>query len=225
MRRHEDIFHMCAALFLACLAAASQQAGACSDVTSERHITRTRPVATVPEGAVQLQVDVPYDEDDLRSRNSGSVVLPVRKVTNGTYTGNSVRLSYVNRTSCEYFGPTGSNLYVVVYPLIYDEGDPVKDDAGNPIIEVIRYNYNTDPKYIGIVSPPPDGPGDLMTERKIYSCIRRGGNKGETMNNCASAKNPDGLYRLYNSWILWLSLACVTCIAAVFIVTKRRISK
>lgn len=221
MRHHEDIFRMCLTLFLATLAAASRPAVACSDISSEYHITRARPVASVPEGAVQLQVDVPYEEDDLRSRDSGSVVLPVRKVANGTYTGNSVRLSYINRTSCEYFGPTGSNLYVVVYPLIYDEGDPVKDDAGNPIIEVIRYNYNTDPKYIGIVSPPPYGPGDIMTERKVYSCVRRGSYTDEAMDKCLAAKNPDALYRLRQSWIFWLSVAGAVCISIVFVAIKR----
>ncbi len=198
---------------------------ACSDGQFESHVTRSRAVATVPAGAIQLQVDVPYNEDELRSLDEGKVTLPVKRVLHGSFEQKSIELDFNNMTSCDYFGPTGKGLYVVVNPWLYDEGDPVKDVSGNPIVDVIRYNWSVDPSYQGKLATFPDGPADVLKERKMFSCVRRGHETEQAIVKCTAAKNPDSLYRPTSTFVLWLGAALTVMGAGAFAVRKMVVAK
>jgi hypothetical protein len=176
----------------------------------ESHVTRDRPVVTVPVGAIQLQVDVPYNEDELRSLRQGQVTLPVKSVLHGSYEDNSIDIDFLNSTSCDYFGPTGQNLYIVVSPLLYNEGDSVKNDDGKALVDVIRYNSNIDPLFQGKLEPFHDGPVDILKERKIFSCVRRGKETEEAFTKCVDAENPDNLYKQGNAGAYWLAAGILT---------------
>jgi hypothetical protein len=183
---------------------------ACTAANFESHVTRDRPVATVPAGAIQLQIDVPYNEDELRLLRRGQVTLPVKNVLHGSYEDNSIDIDFINYTSCDYFGPTGQNLYIVVYPLLYDEGDPVKNNNGKDLVDVIRYNSNIDPLFQGKLEPSRDGPVDILKERKIFSCVRRGKETEEAFTKCVDAENPDNLYKQGNAGAYWLAAGFLT---------------
>lgn len=194
---------------------------ACIDGQFESHVTRSRAVVAVPAGAIQLQVDVPYDEDELRSLDQGKVTLPVKRVLHGSYEEKSIELDFRNSTSCEYFGPTGSGLYVVVNPWLYDEGDPVKDDHGKPIVNLIRYNRSVDPSYQGKLAPYPDGSTDIMKERKMFSCVRRGKETAEAIENCTDAENPDDLYRQGTAVAYWIATGFMTFAGVALAITMK----
>jgi hypothetical protein len=199
-------------------------ASACQGGQFENLITRDRPVKTVPEGAVQLLVDVPYNEDELRSLDQGKVTLPVKKVLHGSYAEKSVDIEFQNSTSCDYFGPTGPELYVVVSPLLYDEGDPVKDDNGKPIVEAIRCNWSIDPKFLGKLAPFPDGPADILKERKMLSCIRRGREAEEAIEKCFDSKDPDSLYKQGSAGVYWIAVGFLT-FAGVALAVRMKLKK
>lgn len=192
---------------------------ACMAANFESHVTRDHPVATVPAGAIQLQVDVPYNEDELRSLTQGQVTLPVKSVLHGSYADNSIDIDFLNSTSCDYFGPTGQNLYIVVYPLLYDEGDSLKNNNGKALVDVIRYNSNIDPLFQGKLEPFPDGPVDILKERKIFSCMRRGKETEEAMAKCVDAENPDNLYKQGSAGAYWLAAGVLTF--SVFALTMK----
>lgn len=182
----------CAALF------SGSAAIACPNGDSEFLLTRSKSVAMVPEGAVQLLVDVPYDEEVLRSSRDGTVTLPVKKVLHGNFTEDSITFDYYNGNSCENFGPTGSDLYIVIYPLNYAEGDPVLNDKGMQEFDVIRYNWNIDPNQEGVLPPSFLDPYINLPER--YSCFRRGAGEADALEVCGRADDPEKEYR--TSWAL-----------------------
>ncbi len=204
---------------------------ACQGLQYEDHVTRIRPVSNVPFGVVQLEVDVPYDEDKLRSKKSGTVTMPVKRVLHGTFKDKMIKLEFNNMNSCEYFGPTGPNRYIVVYPVLYDEGDPVKNKDGSDFISIIRYNNSIDPEYTGVLDMRKAQPDDIMRERKILSCLRRGGGThlnsatGDISKKCFKAKNPDKVFSPIKWWVYGLSAMCVICIAlGAFVLWKKYVA-
>jgi hypothetical protein len=221
MRKPEDIdatFLRLVCVLFGLLAFFPTSASACPADIFESHITRSRPVATIPAGAIQLKVDASDDEDELRSLSEGKVSLPVKEVLQGSYKEKFIEIDFTHQTSCDYFGPTGEDVYVVVYPLLYDEGDPVKDAEGKPMMDVIRYNASIDPTYLGKLAPFPDGATDIIRERKIFSCIRRGGCGDKATEICWDAENPDNIYRETSLRAYWFAAGLLILTGIAFIV-------
>jgi len=166
------------------------KAEACSSPEGEFHITRTSPLRTLPQGVVQLQVNVPLDEEKMRSMRSGTITVPVVQTLSGDFNGLQVTFSFEAFTSCHYFGPTGLGLYIVVLPLRYAEGDPVLGAGGRPEISALFLPAEGEPDFSNFMYP------DFAKLPNQLSCVRRA--EKVAANNpaavCSEADDPGSLF-------------------------------
>lgn len=179
------------ALLLGLLAApsAATNANACAGPDSEFHVTRRIPVKNIPPGTIQLQVDVPYDEEEIRSLDHGTLTLPVVKLISGSFQETSITFNFSTHTSCEYFGPTGKGLYVVLLPHRYAEGDAVLDELSRPVIDALLVPSERQPDFSYYIYP------DFAALPAQMSCMRRAKSANVSdYDACFLKADPSGLF-------------------------------
>ena len=194
---------------------------ACPDGQFESHVTRRQPVENIPEGAVQLQVHAPFEEDALRRLEDFEISLEIERVIDGRFDADSVDLRIKNFSSCDHFGPTGRNIYVVIFPILYSEGD--LDERGKPIFEIIRYTAASDFDYSGNASMHEFNEWARPNESaQRHSCWRRGGHTEEAAVSCANATHPGNMYLGTNKLIGALATVFFSVATAGLLLWRQR---
>jgi hypothetical protein len=165
-------------------------ASACAGPENESHVTRRTPLKLVPQGTIQLQVNVPLDEEVQRSKRSGRLTVSVLRTVSGDFSAPQITFDFQLHTSCEYFGPAGQGLYIVLLPYRYAEGDPVLNEDGQPEVSALLLPAEGEADFHHYMYP------DFKKLAQQLSCMRRARarNSSEGFELCSNAKDPTTLF-------------------------------
>ena len=180
-----------AGIMMLLLLLGSARASACPGPQYESHVTRQTPLESVPQGTIQLQVDVPLDEEVQRTKRSGRLTVSVLRTVSGDFFAPQITFSFQLHTSCDYFGPTGQGLYVLLLPYRYAEGDPVLNEDGQPDVAALLLPAEGEPDFRHYTYP------DFEKLPQQLSCMRRAraAKSSEGFELCWEAKEPATLFK------------------------------
>ena len=178
------------AVIMMLLLVGSTCARACAGPQYESHVTRRTPLESVPQGTIQLQVNVPLDEEVQRSKRSGRLTVSVLRTVSGDFRAPQITFDFQLHTSCEYFGPTGQGLYIVLLPYRYAEGDPVLNEDGQPDVSALLLPSEGEADFHHYTYPD----FEKLPQQLSWMRRARAGKNSEGFELCSNAKDPTILF-------------------------------